>query len=227
MAAGNATVSVEQIDKITLRVMLDKKENKVLYAEAGKDFVDALLSFFTLPLGTIVRLVSKESNIEAVKFGSISSLYQCVSELDVQYLSNQTCKEVLLHPINTKRAYCQNMKLNIDDTPVRYFFCYDCKTPLSNCRNTSTSRNQRCSCGTLINEVPVSPYNLASVGNGFFKKTATFVVQDDLCVMPNDLGTILCLLQKHGINNITEDIQKKSLLISKQEVCIFSFLVSI
>jgi hypothetical protein len=62
-------------DKVTLKVMVDKEKNKVLYAEADKDFVDVLFSFLTLPLGTIASLVSKESNIEAVKFGSISSIY--------------------------------------------------------------------------------------------------------------------------------------------------------
>jgi hypothetical protein len=44
--------------------------------------------------------------------------------------------------------------------------------------------------------------------NGFVKKSATFIIQDDLAMMPNDLGTSLCLLQKRGINDIT-DIEKK------------------
>jgi hypothetical protein len=32
-------------NKVTLRVMMNKERNKVMYAEAGKDFVDALFSF--------------------------------------------------------------------------------------------------------------------------------------------------------------------------------------
>jgi len=92
--AAIETRSVEQVDKVSLRVMVDKERNRVLYAEAGKDFVDVLLSFLRLPLGTIIaRLISQESNLEAVKLGIISSLYQGVSDLDQQYLWSQACKE--------------------------------------------------------------------------------------------------------------------------------------
>src|SRR6266487_456390 len=103
--ASIETKSVEQVDKVTLRVLVDKEKNKVVYAEAGNDFVDVLFSFFTLPLGTIARLVSKEdSNIEPFQFGSISSLYRSVSDLDEQYLCSQNCKEMLLQPRNSMEA---------------------------------------------------------------------------------------------------------------------------
>lgn len=79
--ASTKSQSVEQGDKTCLRVLVDKERNRVLYAESGKDFVDVLFGFFTLPLGTIARLVAENSNIEAVKFGSISSLYESISNL--------------------------------------------------------------------------------------------------------------------------------------------------
>ncbi|KAI5429757.1 hypothetical protein KIW84_034373 [Lathyrus oleraceus] len=91
---------------------------KVVYAESGNDFVDVLLSFLTLPLGTIARLVAEESNIEAVEFGSLSKLYQSVSDLDEKYLWNQTCKQMLLKPRNPMEAYCKKMKLNIDQSEL-------------------------------------------------------------------------------------------------------------
>ncbi|PNX74767.1 DUF674 family protein [Trifolium pratense] len=125
--------SAEHVDKVTLRVLVDKEKNKVVYAEAGKDFVDVLFSFLTLPLGTIARLVAKESNIEAVRFGSISSLYQSVSDLDEQYLWSKTCKDMLLMPRNSMGGYCKNMKLNIDDTePLQSCYLYELVvTPMS------------------------------------------------------------------------------------------------
>lgn len=143
--AAIETKSVEQVDKVSLRVLVDKERNRVLYAEAGKDFVDVLFSFLTLPLGTIARLMSKDSNIEAVRFGSISSLYQSVSKLDQQYLWSHTCKEMLLNPRNSMEDYCQKLKLNIDDTPVQYFVCgnWDCRRKDSGCR-LSIFRNKKC-----------------------------------------------------------------------------------
>lgn len=43
----------------SLRLLVDKKKNKVVLAEAGKEFVDVLFSFLTLPMGTVARLVEK------------------------------------------------------------------------------------------------------------------------------------------------------------------------
>lgn len=39
--------------KVYLRLVIDEEKNKVVLAEAGKDFVDVLFSFLTLPMGTI------------------------------------------------------------------------------------------------------------------------------------------------------------------------------
>ena len=34
-----------------------KSTGRVLFLEAGKDFVDTLISFLTLPLGTVIKLI--------------------------------------------------------------------------------------------------------------------------------------------------------------------------
>lgn len=34
-----------------------KSTGRVLFLEAGKDFVDTLISFLTLPLGTVIKLM--------------------------------------------------------------------------------------------------------------------------------------------------------------------------
>ncbi|RHN45995.1 hypothetical protein MtrunA17_Chr7g0237451 [Medicago truncatula] len=191
MASSSATKSV---DKVTLRVMVDKERNKVLYAEAGKDFIEVLFSFLTLPLGT------------AVKFGSISSLYQSVANLDEQYLWTRTCKEMLLRPRNSMESYCQKMKLNIDDTePMKHFICgnWDCvRKERGNL--LSIFRNQMCSCGRVMDKVFSPPPQLESLrlGSGLVKETAAFIISDDLCVMPNDFGTVIQLLQKLEISDI-------------------------
>ncbi|KAJ4955609.1 hypothetical protein NE237_012392 [Protea cynaroides] len=39
--------------KMSLKLMVDKNRNKVLFAKAGKDFVDFLFSLLTLPVGTL------------------------------------------------------------------------------------------------------------------------------------------------------------------------------
>jgi hypothetical protein len=217
--ASIETESVEQVDKVTLRVLVDKEKNKVVYAEAGKDFVDVIFSFLTLPLGTIARLVAKDdSNIEAFQFGSISSLYQSVANLDQQYLWSETCKDMLLQPRNSMEAYCRQLKLNIDDTePMRYFMCENwyCRKKERGCL-LSLFRNKKCYCGRVLDR-EVFPKCL-NLERGFVKENATFIICDDLCVIPNVFGASLNLLQKLGVETI-EAIDEQTVEIDMKQAC--------
>ncbi|KAH1155201.1 hypothetical protein AAZX31_18G176600 [Glycine max] len=206
----------EQVHKVSLKVLVDKEQNKVLFAEAGKDFVDALLSILTLPLGTIARLVAKESNIPPVKFGSLSSLYESVSHLEDKYLRTQKCKEMLLKPRNSMESYCQHVKLNIDDTePTKYFLYADRTCSIVNGRQLSILRYRRCRCGKQMQK-EVSGRE-AILENGFVNETATFIICDDLSVLPNVLGTSVSLIRKLGIKDMVT-IDERNVDISKREV---------
>jgi hypothetical protein len=39
----------EQVDNVSITILVEKGKNKVLYAEAGNDFIEVLFSFLTLP----------------------------------------------------------------------------------------------------------------------------------------------------------------------------------
>lgn len=41
------------MDSIKIKLAVDRSRNRVLFADAGSDFVDILLSFLTLPLSAI------------------------------------------------------------------------------------------------------------------------------------------------------------------------------
>lgn len=58
---------------IKIKLTVDKARNRVLFADAGSDVVDVLLSFLTLPLSA-VRLVAGASSP-----GCLSTLCQGVS----------------------------------------------------------------------------------------------------------------------------------------------------
>jgi hypothetical protein len=72
-----------------------------------------------MPLGTIARLVDKESTFGPVTVGCLNSLYKSVADLDQGCFSNDTIKQMLLQPNNFAEDYCSTLKLNIDDTPPR------------------------------------------------------------------------------------------------------------
>ena len=107
-------------EQVSLKLVLNQAKSQVLFAEAGKDFVNVLFSFLTLPLGAIARLVSKESIRDPVRFGCLSSFYESEANLDEQCFSTETYREMLLKRRNSAEAYCKSMKLNIDD-PTNYF----------------------------------------------------------------------------------------------------------
>jgi hypothetical protein len=170
-----------------------------------------------LPLGTIARLVAEESNIEGVRFGSISSLYQSVADLDEKYLCHQNCKEMLLNPRNSMEAYCQKLKLNIDDTPVQYFFCKCSESITHETKECLSSifRNKKCFCCKVLDRKLYPEY--LDLENGFVKENATFIISDDLYVMPNVFGTSLHILQKLEVETF-DAIEEQTVDINKKEV---------
>ncbi|WJX82023.1 hypothetical protein P8452_64837 [Trifolium repens] len=119
------------------------------------------------------------------------------------------------------------MKLNIDETEsLPFFICEDDNCKRENGYYVSTFSDQKCICGKLLNVLRQCKLNTE---NGFVKETSTFIISDDLCVMPNLLGTSLDLLQKLEIKDINAihkqtviDILKLSLL-SKTPLTDFIF----
>jgi hypothetical protein len=108
------------------------------------------------------------------------------------------------------------MKQNIDDTEplMSYFVCQRDRCKVENC--ASYFRNQTCiGCGGPLDRVKTL---ILREHNGFVKQTSTFIVSDDLFVMPNIIGTSLNLLKKHEINSF-DTIDKQIVKISKKEAC--------
>ncbi|KAI9085398.1 hypothetical protein K1719_032654 [Acacia pycnantha] len=104
-----------------LRLFVDKERNKVVMGEASGDFIDALLSFLTLPLGTIIRL-------RLAEVGCINNLYRSVQNLNTEVrFWNGICKKMLLCPRNPCEKLCQKLRFNVDDTePTKGLMCGSC-----------------------------------------------------------------------------------------------------
>ncbi|XP_028770579.1 uncharacterized protein LOC114727956 [Neltuma alba] len=220
--------------EISLRVVVDKEQNRVLYAEAGKDFVDILLSFLTLPLGTIARLVSKDSTTKPCRFGCISSLYESVGNLDPMYLNSETCKQMLLQPRNSMECYNRNLKLNIDDTePTKYNVCRGCRA-VEDGSLVSTSKDMKCKCGQDFTRIFLDPCKSLlcspllsgsdkntsgdagdNTWEGYVKETASFIISDDLAVIPADFNTTLCLLKNLRFEGPPEE---STMVLSSNEI---------
>ncbi|OAY66812.1 hypothetical protein ACMD2_15901 [Ananas comosus] len=58
--------------RITIKLIYDKAKKKVVYAEAGEDFVDLIFTFLVLPLGSVNQIA------KGMAFGCIDNMYRSV-----------------------------------------------------------------------------------------------------------------------------------------------------
>ncbi|CAL2263098.1 unnamed protein product [Prunus armeniaca] len=79
---------------ISLKALVDKGSNTIIFVESDNDFIDVLLSFLTIPMGTIVRRARKHS--VPLEIGCMSNLYPSVANIDVRHFQTEACKEMLL-----------------------------------------------------------------------------------------------------------------------------------
>ncbi|CAN0892675.1 hypothetical protein LINGRAHAP2_LOCUS17691, partial [Linum grandiflorum] len=81
--------------QVSLKLLFDKETKKLVYGEAGKDFVDFLLTILSLPLGTVTKLLAKKNMV-----GCLGNLYQSIEDLNDAYIiqSSTQNKNSILNP---------------------------------------------------------------------------------------------------------------------------------
>ncbi|RWR96791.1 hypothetical protein CKAN_02619300 [Cinnamomum micranthum f. kanehirae] len=208
--------------EISLKLLIHKERNQILYAESGNDFVDVLFSFLTMPIGTVIRLAGKQS-----KIGCMSSLYASVEDLDVQYLQTESCKNMLLHPKSASEEHCKKLRVNIDDTePTNYYLCNSGYPLRSNFKHSISVylSSKQCRCGGRVNWK--MPKDKSKQGAGpagdmkdgvFVKGISRYMITDDLQISPICMGTTLELLKRLGITDATV-LEEKNVNLGSEEV---------
>jgi hypothetical protein len=164
-----------------LKLLIDKETNNVIFAEAGKDFVDILFSFLTLPLGTIARLIESDCDIGPIQLGCLNTLYASVKALDVGSLTTNTIKQMIIPSKEETRSYHDDLKLYIhDNEPYKYFLCSKLEKESCSCF-LSVSANHSCyTCRNPMN-FPVAAKHL---GKESVREGNTFIITADLAVYP-------------------------------------------
>ncbi|CAK9323743.1 unnamed protein product [Citrullus colocynthis] len=84
----------QQTTNVRLKLLIDTETRSVLYAEADKDFIDFLFNLLSLPLGAVIRLLTKEHMV-----GCLGNLYESVETLnETCFIKPSQAKEALLRP---------------------------------------------------------------------------------------------------------------------------------
>ncbi|XP_019232440.1 PREDICTED: uncharacterized protein LOC109213138 [Nicotiana attenuata] len=190
----------KQESKILLKLLVDKKKDQVVAAEAKVDFMDILVSLLTLLLGTIIRLIKAEAGV----VGCMNNLYQSVENLSEEDLFIEQCKTMLLNPRNPYPKYCMRLKMHVDDTVFEKY--YEC----SDCSKHSYFMNVACSCeGKFTKEKFLKNSVENTVGDEyvFLKGGISFLITDDLqvkCASPSSLVQILSNVGLSDMNQVEE-----------------------
>ncbi|ONI02431.1 hypothetical protein PRUPE_6G198200 [Prunus persica] len=202
MAASNSGT-------VSLKLLIDTTRNKVLFAEAGKDFVDFLFTLLSLPAGTIIRLLSKDAMV-----GSLGKLYESVETLNDEYLQPNLNKDTLLKPKEPVAAGPNLLGLLTDvksDAPKTIYRCSngsciyrisyvadDPKAICPGCKHSMTTAVTYVASPT--SEVQATYSGAGKVG--YVKGLVTYMIMDDLEVKP--LSTISCitLLSRFSVKDV-------------------------
>uniref|UniRef100_A0A7N2MGJ8 DUF674 domain-containing protein n=1 Tax=Quercus lobata TaxID=97700 RepID=A0A7N2MGJ8_QUELO len=157
--------------KVSLKLLIDKKEHQVIFAEAGKEFVDFLITILGLPVGTVIRLLRSQGMV-----GCLQNLYESIENLSDSYLQPGQNKSTLLMPI-----------VHINGGPLL----------LPNVES-STSWNLLCMNQKLnfVEPPEANNHDSSSSEGGYVKGVVTYMVKDDLKVRPMSIISGITLLNK-------------------------------
>lgn len=197
---------------MNLRLLINQKSRKILFAEAGKDFVDLLFSFLTLPTGSVMKLLSPPKFAKRV--GCLTNVYNSVNKLDSMFMNAD--KSRLLEP-NVMSAD-SNELLRVQSSRTNYYLCGAQLSQGGSTHHMATQAGGRCACGRpMIFPVKLqNPCNEVnsnsggSSGGGYVKETVTFIITDELEISPASTITSINLLNKLKVQNLSDLVERNA-----------------
>ncbi|XP_048140259.1 uncharacterized protein LOC125316292 [Rhodamnia argentea] len=200
--------------RVSLKLLVDKRKRTVLFAEAGKDFVDFLFHILALPVGQVIQLLTNTGMV-----GTLGNLYGSVEKLNDVFIESFK-KDILLK--SKAPAFLSGIPFLFPETsslasaPNTYYRCSLC--PHTNCWNyVSKEPAAICpQCRNSMNQnftfIKSSSANAASAAEwdgkgGFVLGEVMYMVMDDLAVKP--ITSSITLLKKFNakeIGNLEEKV---------------------
>ncbi|KAJ6818795.1 uncharacterized protein M6B38_131620 [Iris pallida] len=181
---------------ISIKLLINKHTNKILCAEADDDFLNILFSFLTLPLGSLIKILNKNTGT-----GRVDNLYRSVEDLSLEYIESEQSRSILLSPKLGRFFGCSNNILKLDEINPRESTRNGCCTCYWK-NNNKACTAAKCDHGvgeSLIKELnPKSPQGGTEKGGGYAKGPGNFVVTDDLHVSPLSISSVIPIVSKLG-----------------------------
>ncbi|EEF30403.1 conserved hypothetical protein [Ricinus communis] len=185
--------------KLSLKLLIDKKADRVIFAEAGKDFVDFLFSLLSLPVGTVIKLLTNAKMV-----GCIGNLYESLENLNDAYMQPNQNKDSVLNPLVPKPATGVPLLLTGADLQPTKRKLYNCP---NNHRCVTDRINARCSYCThnMSQEVQFTGMNNPTANKtsegGYVKGLVTYIVADDLSVSTMSIISGVSMLKRFKVKD--------------------------
>ncbi|KAL5201141.1 hypothetical protein ABZP36_035495 [Zizania latifolia] len=200
-----------------LKLLLDKRSKRVLYAEAQKEAVDFLIGLLRVPAGLAARVLAKH---DAAAPGSLGKLYAGARALDdAFFVSASPNRDAMLSPAlpsaalrllgesllrappaakrffrcNAYTMPCRNNPTNVTD--VSGLPCPSCRQPMNVEMRWSPGDAQGKLAETLAQEAA------GEGGGGYVKEVVTYLVMDDLTIEPMSTISAVMLLKKFDVKD--------------------------
>jgi hypothetical protein len=208
-----------------LKLLVDRRSLRVLYAEARKDAVDFLIGLLRVPAGLAARALAKHGEPAP---GSLGSLYAGALALDDSFFaSGSPNRDALLSPAALPSAALPLLlggegavppPLAPPPTPQRYFRCSaymnPCRgnptnvtdvsgLPCPACRQPMTVE-MRLAPGDAHGKLALAQAQEAAGlggGGGYVREVVTYLVMDDLTVVPMSTISAIMLLKKFDVKD--------------------------
>ncbi|KAM3374729.1 putative protein isoform X1 [Capsicum galapagoense] len=190
--------------KLRMKLLVDTKAKRVLFAEADKSCVDFLFHILSLPVATVIRLIKEKG----MSYGCLPELYDSVENLNDNYIQS---KDLLLKPKSSVTGISSIPFLSISDVPATQKTIYGCSSSnsYSQCRSCySDSSNARCihcqnSLSRMLTYVaPPGASGAVDAPKGFVKDVVTYMVMDNLVVKPMSTISSITLLNKLNVKDV-------------------------
>ncbi|CAK9187473.1 unnamed protein product [Ilex paraguariensis] len=214
--------------KVSLKLLIDTKTNKVLFAEAGKDFVDFLFNLLSLPVGAVVRLLTKQSMV-----GSLGNLYESFENLSETYFQPDQNKDSLLKPkicasqvplllpdvsfVTNKKFYtCSNYQPGQEHSRSYGDFwlrlLYESDDSSRPCSYLSVADDPSAVCPkcnaymtkevSYVARAEAEEVSAGEAAGGYVRGVVTYMVMDDLAVKPMSTISSITMLNKFNVKDV-------------------------
>ncbi|KAF5461662.1 hypothetical protein F2P56_017740 [Juglans regia] len=195
-------------NKISLKLFIDKKRNRVLFAEAGKDFVDFLFQSFTLPVVTVTSFLKSEDML-----GCLQNLYESIENPSHNCIQpGQSKEDLVLKPKLVMSGATDSLLLPRVESSYTFRKLYKCSNNSCSSRDYELSSIEGAYCNScssslvpMRHEVSLSELTSANKAISNFnllKEWVRFIVMDDLWMMLMSADAFITLLHEYDIKDL-------------------------